>query len=146
MRSPRLLAAVALAAAAPAFAALGGAPNPPPPQAPPATVQQATTASGAAFTHVERQLDTGTVVHEFVDASGVVFAVSWSGPFLPDLRELLGASFPALQDSAARGHTSALSISRPDLVLVSAGHMRAFQGRAWLPTRLPAGFDPRLIP
>ncbi|WP_427911846.1 DUF2844 domain-containing protein [Ramlibacter sp. MMS24-I3-19] len=146
MRSPRLLAAIALAAAGPAFAALGGAPNPPPPGAAAATTQQAVTAAGAAYSHVQRQLETGTVLHEFVDSGGTVFAVAWSGPFLPDLRELLGASFPALQESAARGRTSALSISRPDLVLVSAGHMRGFEGRAWLPTRLPAGFDPRQIP
>ena len=146
MRSSRLLVAVALAAAVPAFAALGSAPTSPPPSASPATAQQAVTAAGAAYTHLQRQLDTGTVVHEFVDAGGTVFAVAWSGPFLPDLRELLGASFPALQESAAHGRTSALSINRPDLVLVSAGHMRAFEGRAWLPTSLPAGFDPRQIP
>lgn len=146
MRSSRLLVAVALAAATPAFAALGSAPTAPSPPASPATTQQAVTASGAPYTHLQRQLDTGTVVHEFVDAGGTVFAVAWSGPFLPDLRELLGASFPALQEGAARGRTSALSISRPDLVLVSAGHMRGFEGRAWLPTRLPAGFDPRQIP
>ena len=146
MRSPRFLAAVALAATAPAFAALGGAPIPAPSQAATAGTQQAVTSAGTAYTHLERQLDTGTVVHEFVDAGGTVFAVAWSGPFLPDLRELLGASFPALQESAARGRTSALSINRPDLVLVSAGHMRGFEGRAWLPTRLPAGFDPRQIP
>ena len=146
MRSPRFLAAVALAAAAPAFAALGGAPMAAPPQVATAGTQQAVTSAGAAYTHLQRQLDTGTVLHEFVDAGGSVFAVAWSGPFLPDLRELLGASFTAMQESAARGRTSALSISRPDLVLVSAGHMRGFEGRAWLPTRLPAGFDPRQIP
>ena len=103
-------------------------------------------AAGGAYTHVQRQLDSGTVVHEFAGADGKVFAVSWNGPFLPDLRELLGPSFAALQDSAARGRTSALSISRPDLVLVSAGHMRGFEGRAWLPPKLPAGFDPRQLP
>ena len=130
----------------PALAGLGAAATTPPSQVGAAVVQQRALPTGAAYTHIERHLDSGTVLHEFVDAGGTVFAVSWSGPFLPDLRELLGASFSALQDSAAAGRTSALSISRPDLVLVSAGHMRAFDGRAWLPTRLPAGFDPRLIP
>jgi hypothetical protein len=30
-----------------------------------------------------------------------------------------------------------------EAVVVSEGHMGAFEGRAWLPARLPAGFDPR---
>jgi len=138
-----LLPIVLAVAGSPVFAALGG-----PVTATPsgAGVQQAATAAGASYTHVQRQLDSGTVVHEFADASGTVFAVSWAGPFLPDLRDLLGPSFSALQDSAAKGRTSALSISRADLVLVSAGHMGGFEGRAWLPPKLPAGFDPRLIP
>src|SRR5258707_839901 len=39
----------------------------------------------------------GTVVREFVGASGVVFAVSWSGPFRPDLRQTLGVYFDRFQ-------------------------------------------------
>lgn len=140
----RVLLPVVLAlAGTPVLAALGG-----PVSATPAGagVEQASTSAGAPYTHMQRQLDSGTVVHEFADASGTVFAVAWSGPFLPDLRELLGPSFSALQDSASKGRSSALSISRADLVLASAGHMGGFEGRAWLPPKLPAGFDPRLIP
>lgn len=141
-----LLPAVVAVACGPVFAGLGGSPASGLPQAGAPTVEQLATPSGAAYTHIQRQLDSGTVVHEFVDAGGTVFAASWTGPFLPDLRTLLGDSFSALQDGAARGRTSALSISRPDLVLVSAGHMGGFEGRAWLPSKLPAGFDPRLVP
>jgi len=141
-----LLPIVLVAAGSPALAGLGGPLSNGLPQAGPPAVEQVAPAAGGAYTHVQRQLDSGTVVHEFAGADGKVFAVSWNGPFLPDLRELLGPSFAALQDSAARGRTSALSISRPDLVLVSAGHMRGFEGRAWLPPKLPAGFDPRQLP
>jgi len=140
----RFLVPIVLAVAgSPVLAGLGG-----PAMATPAAagIEQATTAAGATYTHVQRRLDSGTLVHEFVDATGTVFAVSWAGPFLPDLRELLGPSFSALKDSVAKGRTSALSISRADLVLASAGRMGDFEGRAWLPNKLPAGFDPRLIP
>ena len=37
--------------------------------------------------------DSGMRVREFLNRDGVVFAVSWSGPVVPDLRALLGASF-----------------------------------------------------
>ncbi|MFL6693953.1 MAG: DUF2844 domain-containing protein, partial [Ramlibacter sp.] len=140
------LPVVLVAAGSPALASLGGPLSTGLPQAGPPVVEQVAPAGGGAYTHVQRQLDSGTVVREFADADGTVFAVSWNGPFLPDLRELLGPTFAVLQDSAARGRTSALSISRPDLVLVSAGHMRGFEGRAWLPPKLPAGFDPRQLP
>ena len=142
-----LLAAALVAGGSPAFAGLGqsvsGASTA---VTTSVTTQQGVTASGAAYTHVQRQLDSGTTVHEYADASGTVFAVAWSGPFLPDLRELLGSSFGALTATAGKGRTSAVSVSRPDLMLVSAGHMGAFEGRAWLPPRLPAGFDPRQLP
>jgi hypothetical protein len=140
------LPVVLAAACGPALAVLGGTTSAPSAQTGPATVEQVTNPSGAVYSHVQRRLDSGTVLHEFVDANGTVFAVAWSGPFLPDLRELLGPSFSALKDGAAKGRSSALSISRPDLVLVSAGHMGGFEGRAWLPPKLPTGFDPRLIP
>jgi hypothetical protein len=41
-----------------------------------------------------------------------------------------------------RGQRSRLTLRRSDVVIVTAGHMGALQGRAWLPAKLPAGFDP----
>jgi len=142
-----LLAAALVAGAGPALAGLGEPVSGASAAATTSvTTRQRLTPAGAAYTHVQRQLDSGTTVHEYADASGTVFAVAWSGPFLPDLRELLGASFGALSATAGKGRTSAVSVSRPDLMLVSAGHMGAFEGRAWLPPRLPAGFNPRQLP
>lgn len=89
-------------------------------------------------------LDTDTVVREYSDSRGVVFAVSWSGPVLPDLRTLLGIHFSTMRDAAAarpKAGNSQLALRRPDVVIVSGGHMRAFTGRAWIPTALPAGFS-----
>lgn len=96
----------------------------------------------AGYTVVRHELDSGTQVREYVDASGKVFAVSWSGPFLPDLKELLGAHFEAMQAQANRGDSiSRLTRQGKEVVIVSTGRMGAFEGRAWLPAMLPSGFD-----
>ena len=126
-----------------AWAALGTSPD-----LPAAGGAAQLTPSGAAYTHLKRQLESGTTVHEFVDSAGRVFAVAWSGPFLPDLRELLGAHFTVLaqEEAAQRSKSSSVEVRRPELVIVSSGRMRAFHGRAWLPRQLPAGFDPARLP
>jgi hypothetical protein len=102
-------------------------------------------AGRAPYTEIENKLESGTVVHEYVDANGTVFAVSWSGPFLPDLKEILDSHFDAMAahaGKAAKAGRSQLELRRSDLVIVWGGHMGAFEGRAWLPPKLPAGFSP----
>ena len=104
--------------------------------------------STAVYTVSQSTLDSGTVVREYVNSDGTVFAVSWSGPALPDLRTLLGDKFAVLTGAAAQrpkaGH-SQLALERPDVVIVSGGHMRAYAGHAWIPGALPAGFDTSVI-
>lgn len=88
-------------------------------------------------------LATGTHVREYVSGSGVVFAVSWGGPFLPDLKALLGKYFDTMvaeSSAAPRAGRSHLAIDRPEVVINSGGHMRAFEGSAWIPAEFPAGF------
>lgn len=129
------------------WAGLGAAPAHWPTQA--AAPRSSTLSTGSAsYTVVQRQLDSGTTVQEFVDSSGTVFAVSWSGPFLPDLQELLGIHFDAMVAQGRRqgGQRSRLAVQSLEAVIVSEGHMGALAGRAWLPPRLPAGFDARAIP
>jgi hypothetical protein len=102
----------------------------------------------AAYSERRRRLDSGTEVIEYVDTRGSVFAVSWSGPFLPDLRETLGTHFAVVareQQNSQRLHAP-VEIRTGELVVLSGGHMGAFAGRAWLPTRLPQGFDARTLP
>ena len=143
------LAGLALALASPpSFASLGAAPS---------TFANATDArqarllaanrgagtSGAACAVNVATLPGGTVVREYV-ADGVVFAVSWKGPFLPDLRTLLGRHFATLTAEAsahAKAGRAQLHIARPDVTIESTGHMRAHAGRAWVASLLPAGFD-----
>jgi hypothetical protein len=46
------------------------------------------------YTLHEITREDGTVVKEFVSPAGIVFAVSWQGPSLPNLVQLLGNYFP----------------------------------------------------
>jgi hypothetical protein len=106
-----------------------------------------TTGAGTPFTVARYRLPTGTLVHALRDDTGLVFAVSWSGPFLPDLRDLLGPHFNALADQQRRpGPGGNLLVRSEQLVVMSGGRLGAFAGRAWLPGNLPAGFDPKELP
>jgi hypothetical protein len=89
----------------------------------------------------EIQLPSGTVVREFADLNGNVFAVAWTGPRVPNLRQTLGRYFDAYATAAKDKHAGRrpLSMQRNDLVIQTGGHMRAFSGRAYLPTALPPG-------
>lgn len=147
MRSTLILTLLLLQSTA-AYAALGSAPSNfggTQPARLSAHRLVATGASAAAtnYTVSETTLDSGTVVREYVAASGSVFAVSWSGPFVPDLRTLLGAHFDTMTQQAAKtphaGHTQ-FTLNQSDVVIESGGHMRAYVGRAWIPGQLPAGF------
>ncbi|RZT09099.1 Protein of unknown function [Duganella sp. CF402] len=108
----------------------------------------AAAASEAIYTVTQSTLDSGTVVREYSDSNGAVFAVSWKGPTLPDLRTLLGDKFTVMTSNAAKrpkaGH-SQLAVEQSDVVIISNGHMRAFAGQAWIPGALPAGFDTSTI-
>jgi Protein of unknown function (DUF2844) len=85
----------------------------------------------------------GTIVNEYVSSEGKVFAVAWHGQFPPPMEQILGSYFQ--QYSAALeakpkiyGHRP-LDIEQPNLVVQTAGHMRAHFGRAYIPDLLPQG-------
>jgi len=87
--------------------------------------------------------DSGIRVREFLNRGGVVFAVTWSGPVMPDLQRLLGASFTeytrALAAMKQPGLNRSLRVASSELVVESGGHLRAYSGRAYLPALIPAG-------
>jgi len=97
------------------------------------------------YTIHEIQAPTGTVVREFVLPGGAVFAVAWHGPFVPNLRKLLGAHFVAFAQ-AAQAQTAheagrrAVLIRAPGLVVETGGQMRKLFGRAYSPELLPQSF------
>jgi hypothetical protein len=87
----------------------------------------------------EIQSPSGTLVREYVGAGGMVFAVAWNGPTVPNLRQTLGRYFDAYVEAAKAnrlGHHQ-LQIRGNDLVLTARGHMRDFSGVAYLPSAVP---------
>lgn len=94
----------------------------------------------------EVQTPSGVTVREYVSPAGKVFAVSWQGPWMPDLQQLLGPYFADY--TAAQNHRQSrgpLLIHQPNLVVHSSGHMRSFIGRAYIPDLLPPGVHPEDI-
>ena len=114
-----------------------------------ASRKEAPLSTGAAVgTYRESTLQSGTVVREYLAADSSVFAVSWKGPFLPDLKEILGThleTMVAASAQPARTSRSQLLLQQSDVMLISGGHMGAFEGKAWIPSKLPAGFTPQDI-
>jgi hypothetical protein len=103
-----------------------------------------------AFAVHELRSATGTMVREYVTASGTVFAVVWQGPWTPDLRQLLGDAFERVQRSMqtarqARKARGVVVIDDPDLVVHISGHPRAFYGRAYVPGLVPAGIQAEVV-
>ncbi|HUX10165.1 MAG TPA: DUF2844 domain-containing protein [Terriglobia bacterium] len=96
-----------------------------------------------------RQLSSadGRTVTEYVSPDGLVFGLSWQGPTMPDLRQLLGSYFGQLQQAAQsrRQHHGPLVVRTKNFVLESGGHMRSFHGRAYAPGLLPAGLSAEVI-
>jgi hypothetical protein len=89
----------------------------------------------------EIQLPSGTILREFATEGGTVFAVAWSGPMMPNLRQALGHYFDAYVAAAqaTQGGRHHFQMKQGDLVIQSGGHMRRFSGRAYLPQAVPAG-------
>jgi hypothetical protein len=123
-----------------AFAASTAVPAPPAASAMPSAVLPGATVQMLT-------LSSGTVVREYLSTAGVVFAISWQGPVLPQLKQLLGTDnftqyTQAQSEGSGRGFAG---VDLPNLVVNSGGHMGAFFGRAWLPQALPAGITAKDI-
>lgn len=139
--TPGLFYALLLACSGPALAELGGAPM----------AVQADGVHGkailresdvAGFSIHELQLPSGTTVREYVSPENQVFALSWQGPFMPNLQELLSGYFDHYASAAARhAYTGRrpVDVKKPEVVIHAGGHLRAFQGHAYLPGRFPPG-------
>jgi len=101
------------------------------------------TESGLYTVH-ELTTPTGIVVREYVSRGGQVFGITWRGPFIPDMRQLLGGYFPqyvlaAKSERERHVGKTFLNIQLQGLIVQTGGHMRAYFGRAYDPQLLPAG-------
>jgi hypothetical protein len=138
-----VVAGLALSACARAIAALGGDAA----SVEADRVSMKGQARGSAVSGFEvREITTsaGTLVREYLSPDGTVFAVSWRGPVIPDLRRILGAYYARYAQAVSAPHAGShrhLTIEQPGLVVQSHGRMRAFFGRAWDPGLLPQNFS-----
>ena len=138
MRITRFLPLLLLVHPCISSAVLGGLPEP-------FTQDALTVVSKPApdYSVLDTTLATGTRVCQYVSARGVVFAITWSGPFLPELQLLLGKHFDTLLAESARttrAGRSHIAINRGEVVINLGGHMRSFEGEAWIPADMPANF------
>jgi hypothetical protein len=85
-------------------------------------------------------------VKEYVSPAGKVFAITWRGPFIPNMQQLLGTYFDQYAQAAKAqreshyGHRP-LNIQQPDLVFQNGGHMHSYFGRAYVPGMVPQGVN-----
>jgi hypothetical protein len=147
-RLPATVAAIVIALqfSVPAMASLGG--NAGSIQADTARMNaNVTRTEGDAYETHQLQSPTGTVVNEYLSPSGAVFAVTWQGPFMPDMQQLLGSYFQQYT-AALSSQTSSparqygrhpLDIRQPGLVVQTGGHMRSYWGRVYVPALTPEG-------
>ena len=101
-------------------------------------------APSSLYTLHEVQLENGISIREYARSDGIVFAVSWQGPVLPDLSALLGTYFNTFKLEAERVRAAGrrggpVSVAYGDLVMQSSGRMRDFYGHAYAPRLIPAG-------
>ena len=89
----------------------------------------------------------GMTIEEYVSPAGMVFGVSWQGPTMPDLSQLLGSYFTQFQQAArsAARRRQAVAVRSDKVVIESGGHMRAFRGRAYVPSLVPGNLSPAVI-
>ncbi len=140
MRISLIPAALAVLASAPVLAALGGSLD---------SVQgdmvrlkgAVRVTANAGYTVHEISTGYGMTLREFAGSDGKVFAVAWSGPVYPDLQQVLGSYYSQFAQATPVVHSHRrLSVEQPGLVVENNGRLRAFSGRAWVPSMLPANF------
>jgi hypothetical protein len=86
----------------------------------------------------------GTTIRELVSRDGKVFAVTWSGEWRPDLRDMMGQHYERFS-ARAQGKRRArgpVRIELPGLVVYMDGYLRTFWGHVYLSDQLPPGFSP----
>jgi hypothetical protein len=85
----------------------------------------------------------GTRIHEYTTPQGKVFAITWQGPFAPNLQQLFGSYYQQYQSAAAAGSSVGmhrmLSVRQSDFVVQALGRMRSYRGKAFVPSLVPSG-------
>ena len=88
----------------------------------------------------------GSYVREYVAPSGIVFGVSWQGSAVPNLQQLLGSHMQDLQQGQRRVvPRRSVVVKSGNFVFVSVGHLRNFQGKAYVPSLIPENLGPEVV-
>jgi len=106
---------------------------------------QLTSTQQNGYTVYTQTLTSGTIIQEYVAPSGIIFAISWSGPSLPNIQAIFG-NYYANYLSAAEKSRRSIYTNSDALVIQSTGIMGAFQGFAFLPKLAPTGFTVNNLP
>ncbi len=140
MRNPLAVASISLLLAAPCWAALGESEDSVTSDSEHLRGDLRSTVGNRFSVHEITTAD-GTTVREYASPAGLVFAVSWQGPFVPDMAQLLGSYFAEFQEAGRSPvrQRRPLAVRTEHLVVEMGGHMRAFHGRVYLPGALPEG-------
>ncbi len=94
----------------------------------------------ASATLITQSLPNGLTVRQYLDATGLVFAVGWEGPVLPDFARLLGPHFAAYTNALPKQRRG-VNLHDGTVVIESGGMMRSYAGRAYLSVKLPLGWS-----
>ncbi|MGH9327593.1 MAG: DUF2844 domain-containing protein [Terriglobia bacterium] len=89
----------------------------------------------------------GEVVSEYVSPAGMVFGVSWKGPAMPKLSQLLGSYFSQLNQPSRANvrRRRSVTVRTQQVIIQSGGHPRGFYGRAYVPSLVPAHISPSVV-
>lgn len=86
--------------------------------------------------------DPNLLIREYVNSSGVVFAVSWSGVYLPSFESLLLSKYiKIIKEFEAPFNSKLISFNRDGFYFVNSGRMRSFNGYAYDIHLIPSKFD-----
>jgi len=91
----------------------------------------------------------GTTVREYVSPQGLVFGLSWTGRFMPDLHQLLGNYETNLQTATPAQtqirHLRGLTVKTSDFVYTNFGVMRMWKGSAYVPSLVPSNVSVEVV-
>ncbi len=87
----------------------------------------------------------GETVNEYVSPTGMVFGVSWKGPVMPNLSQLLGSYFSQLSQPTTSRRRRSVIVRTSQVVIESGGHPRGFHGIAYVPSLVPANLSPSVV-
>ena len=105
-----------------------------------------TTTEMSGYSVHQIQRNDGVVLKEFVSPEGKVFGISWRGPSMPNLSQLLGSYFAAFHEAnQSTNRRGPLSIHAGPLVVETGGHPRAFRVRAYVVNLLPRGIPEDVV-